>query len=75
MTSLMRYFLPSAPASRRVDQMKYTRLPERIRQQDGINFAKGHGMLFLECSAKTRAGITQAFEELVQKVHPRNIAI
>ena len=36
--------------------------------QEGVNFAKEHGMLFIECSAKTKAGIQQAFEELVQKV-------
>ena len=36
--------------------------------QEGVNFAKEHGMLFIECSAKTKAGIIQAFEELVQKV-------
>ena len=28
-------------------------------------------MLFIECSAKTKAGIQQAFEELVQKVRLR----
>ena len=39
--------------------------------QEGVNFAKEHGMLFIECSAKTKAGIQQAFEELVQKVRLR----
>ncbi len=30
--------------------------------QDGIAFAKENGMLFIECSAKTKAGIAQAIE-------------
>jgi len=39
-----------------------------VTHQEGVNFAKEHGMLFIECSAKTKAGIIQAFEELVQKI-------
>jgi hypothetical protein len=34
----------------------------------GRSLARDHQMLFIECSAKTKVGIQQAFEELVLKV-------
>lgn len=40
----------------------------KIQTQQGKKFAKDHGMLFLECSAKSSIGVEQAFEELVEKV-------
>jgi len=39
-----------------------------ISREEGIKFAKSKSMLFIECSAKTKLGIQQAFEELVQKI-------
>jgi GTPase SAR1 family protein len=33
-----------------------------------LEFARKFGTLFVESSAKTRIGVDQAFEELVQKV-------
>jgi Ras-related protein Rab-18 len=45
---------------------------ERSRWQvdpsEGERFAKEKGMLFLECSAKTRKGIQEAFDELVHQI-------
>jgi len=31
-------------------------------------FAREHGLLFIECSARTKEGVQQAFEELVNKI-------
>jgi len=39
-----------------------------VSREEGAAFAKQRNMLFIECSAKTRLGIQQAFEELVQRV-------
>ena len=39
-----------------------------VPTEDGVNWARGHGMLFIEASAKTRAGIQQVFDELVSKI-------
>jgi Ras-related protein Rab-18 len=39
-----------------------------ISREEGAKFAKQHSMIFIECSAKTKLGVQQAFEELVQKV-------
>lgn len=39
-----------------------------VTREEGVKFAKEKKMLFMECSAKTKLGIQQAFEELVQKV-------
>jgi len=39
-----------------------------VSREEGAAFAKQRSMLFIECSAKTRLGIQQAFEELVQRV-------
>jgi len=40
----------------------------KVRKEEGLEFARSKGMMYLECSAKTRIGIQQAFEELVQKI-------
>jgi len=39
-----------------------------VTREEGAKFAKQRNMLFIECSAKTRLGVQQAFEELVQKM-------
>jgi Ras-related protein Rab-18 len=40
----------------------------KVKKSVGEQFAKDNGMLFLECSSKTKIGIYQAFEEVVQKI-------
>ena len=39
-----------------------------VTAEEGQNFAKSHGCLFVETSAKADVAVTQAFEELVLKV-------
>ena len=40
----------------------------QVSRGEGVGFARTHGMIFMECSAKNKTGIVQAFDELVQKV-------
>lgn len=37
----------------------------QVLYTDGLEFSKEHGTLFMECSAKTREGIEEAFGELI----------
>jgi len=46
-----------------------------IAREQGSAFARAHGMMFIECSAKTKDGVQQAFHELVQKVHMQIAAV
>eukprot|EP00164_Ancoracysta_twista_P000040 GFYU01000055.1.p1 GENE.GFYU01000055.1~~GFYU01000055.1.p1 ORF type:complete len:204 (-),score=45.49 GFYU01000055.1:376-987(-) len=39
-----------------------------VTTEEGIEFARVHNTLFIECSAKTKKGIVQAFTEVVDKV-------
>nr|XP_043608462.1 ras-related protein RABC1-like [Erigeron canadensis] len=39
-----------------------------VTKTEGIELAKEHGCLFIECSAKTRVNVEQCFEELVLKI-------
>ncbi|KAF7146964.1 hypothetical protein RHSIM_Rhsim03G0089100 [Rhododendron simsii] len=39
-----------------------------VSREEGIELAKEHGCLFLECSAKTRENVGQCFEELALKI-------
>lgn len=48
---------------------KIDRSSERaVTREEGIALARSHGCLFLECSAKNRTGVAQAFQELVQRI-------
>jgi hypothetical protein len=38
-----------------------------VQRSEGEDSARQHALLFIESSAKTSAGVAQAFEELVQK--------
>merc|ERR1712182_16612 len=39
-----------------------------VTRQEGKSFARRHGCLFLETSAKTSQGVEQVFQELLQKI-------
>ena len=39
-----------------------------VERAEAEEWARSKGMLFLECSAKTKAGIQEVFEEVVQKI-------
>jgi Ras-related protein Rab-18 len=40
-----------------------------VSREEGAAFARDRGMLFFECSAKSRLGIQQAFEEMLAKIY------
>lgn len=39
-----------------------------MQTEEATEYARNKGMVYIETSAKTKVGIQQAFEELVQKV-------
>jgi Ras-related protein Rab-18 len=39
-----------------------------VSAEEGREFARNHGMLFIQTSAKTNTGVSAAFEELVLKI-------
>lgn len=39
-----------------------------VTRAEGVAFARAHGCLFMEVSAKSRLGVQEAFAELVQRV-------
>ena len=39
-----------------------------MTEQEATDFARQQAMMYLECSARTRVGIRQAFEEVVLKI-------
>ncbi|KAL0477274.1 Ras-related protein Rab [Acrasis kona] len=40
----------------------------QVTKQMGEKFARDHNMVFIECSAKTRVGVEQTFEEIARKI-------
>ena len=46
-----------------------------VTKEEGKRFARANQMLYIECSAKSRLFIQQAFDELVQKIFddPNNL--
>ncbi|KAJ1885286.1 Ras- protein Rab-18 [Kickxella alabastrina] len=40
----------------------------QVSRKEGAEYARKHRTLFLECSAKTKIGVQQAMEELVNKI-------
>lgn len=42
--------------------------PRSVSREDAGEWAQSRGMLFMEASAKTKEGISQVFNEVVQKV-------
>ncbi|KAJ1728601.1 Ras- protein Rab-18 [Coemansia sp. RSA 2049] len=40
----------------------------QVTRKEGAEYARRHQTLFLECSAKTKIGVQQAMEELVNKI-------
>lgn len=40
----------------------------KVSKEEGMQFARENGCLFLECSAKTKVSVREAFEELVKGV-------
>ncbi|PRP79229.1 RAB18, member RAS oncogene family isoform 2 [Planoprotostelium fungivorum] len=47
---------------------KVDKTDRKVSREEGAKFAEKHKMVFIEASAKTKLGIQQAFEELVQKI-------
>lgn len=47
---------------------KLDRTHREVPTEEGAEWARSHGMMFLESSAKTTAGIDSVFEDLIRKV-------
>ena len=45
------------------------RSDRKVSREEGLAFAQATGALFLECSAKTKVCVQQAFEELCFKIY------
>ena len=43
-------------------------LPKQMKKEDAEQWAMSQGMLFMQASAKTKEGIANVFEEIVQKI-------
>ena len=43
----------------------------KVSKDRGLALAQQHGMMFMECSAKSNVGIQRAFEELSEKIIER----
>ncbi len=42
--------------------------PRNVSREEAEQWARSRGMIFMEASAKTQVGISQVFNEVVQKV-------
>jgi Ras-related protein Rab-18 len=40
----------------------------QVTKQMGEQFARANNMMFIECSAKTKVGVAQTFEEVARKI-------
>eukprot|EP00657_Telonema_sp_P-1_P000217 TRINITY_DN1038_c0_g1_i1.p1 TRINITY_DN1038_c0_g1~~TRINITY_DN1038_c0_g1_i1.p1 ORF type:complete len:253 (-),score=50.93 TRINITY_DN1038_c0_g1_i1:365-1123(-) len=40
----------------------------QVSREEGLEFAREYNTLFIECSAKTKVGVVQAFDEVVSKI-------
>ena len=40
----------------------------QVSKEEGAAWAARHGMLFIEASAKTKFGVQQVFQEVIQKI-------
>eukprot|EP00823_Brevimastigomonas_motovehiculus_P000465 TRINITY_DN10580_c0_g1_i1.p1 TRINITY_DN10580_c0_g1~~TRINITY_DN10580_c0_g1_i1.p1 ORF type:complete len:218 (+),score=25.62 TRINITY_DN10580_c0_g1_i1:36-689(+) len=40
----------------------------KVSKEEALAFSRSHSMMYLESSAKTKVGVQQAFEELIQKI-------
>jgi Ras-related protein Rab-18 len=51
-------------------------LPKQVKKEEAEEWAASQGMLFMQASAKTKEGIANVFEEVIQKIleNPRLLA-
>lgn len=54
---------------------KIDREDREVSREQGLKFAQDHNMLFIETSAKTAAGTTMAFQELIAKLVEKRKAL
>jgi predicted GTPase len=47
---------------------KIDKADRQVSEEEAHAFARQHAMVYIECSAKTKKGIQQTFEEIVAKV-------
>eukprot|EP00919_Chromeraceae_sp_WS-2016_P058830 GHVR01139804.1.p1 GENE.GHVR01139804.1~~GHVR01139804.1.p1 ORF type:complete len:204 (-),score=37.42 GHVR01139804.1:438-1049(-) len=64
----VRRYATNADAVKMLVGNKIDKSPHVVSREDGASFAMEHSMLFIETSARTCEGVSQAFEEVVQKV-------
>ena len=52
-----------------------TESERQVTRAEGVAFARAHGCLFMEVSAKSRLGVQEAFAELVQRVRRARVRV
>jgi Ras-related protein Rab-18 len=55
----------------KIDQAEH----RQVSRREGEQWAQEHSMLFLECSAKTRVGIQQVFNECIMKILDNSVLV